>query len=117
MSEKIKWGVLGYARIARLFTIPAILKSSNSEFYAIASRSQSKLNDCREKFNCEKTYSTYDALLNDPEVQAVYIPLPNSLHKKWVIKAAEKGKHILCEKPIALSPSEALGMKDACDKY
>src|SRR5699024_2540334 len=117
MNKKIKWGILGFARIARLFTIPAILESSNSEFYAIASRSQYKLRQCKEKFGCEKAYLDYAKLLDDPEIDAVYIPLPNSLHKEWVVKAAEKGKHVLCEKPIALSAHEAIEMKEACEKH
>ena len=114
MNSKVKWGVLGYARIAKLSGIPAILKASNSEFYAIASRDKEKLRQCQEEFGCEKTYLSYDELLDDPEVEAVYIPLPNSLHKEWTIKAAEKGKHVLCEKPIALNSKEALEMVAAC---
>ncbi|MHB8280739.1 MAG: Gfo/Idh/MocA family oxidoreductase [Candidatus Humimicrobiaceae bacterium] len=81
MSNKIKWGVLGYARIANDFVIPAIVKASNSEFYAIASRKPESLRECQEKFHCSKTYESYDLLLADPEVQAVYIPL-HTLCKK-----------------------------------
>lgn len=113
MGKKIKWGILGYARIARLFTIPAILNASNAEFFAIASRDMDKLNLYKEEYDCKKTYLTYDELLDDPEIDAVYIPLPNSMHKEWVIKAANKGKHVLCEKPIALNASEVLEMKKA----
>ncbi len=114
--ESIKWGVLGYARIARLFVIPAIQRSTNSEFYAIASRDKEKLEKCQADFGCKKTYSSYDELLDDPEVQAVYIPLPNSLHKEWTIKAARKGKHILCEKPMALNAAECLEMVEESKK-
>ena len=116
MCDKIKWGILGYARIARLFTIPAIVNAKNAEFYAIASRDEKKLQECEENFGVQKTYSSYDELLDDPEIQAVYIPLPNSLHKEWVIKAANKGKHILCEKPIALNAQEAMEMKTASEE-
>src|SRR5699024_4598003 len=108
--------ILGYARIARLFTIPSILNSSNSEFYAIASRDEDKLKECQEKYGCKKTYLSYDELLCDPKVDAVYIPLPNSLHKEWVIKSVEKGKHVLCEKPISINAKEAVEMKEASIK-
>ena len=113
-NKKIRWGVLGYARIARENLIPAMQRSSNSEFYAIASREESKLAECRARFNVPKTYRSYDELLRDPEVDAVYVPLPNSLHREWTIKAAEKGKHVLCEKPIALNAAECREMIAAC---
>ena len=104
--EKIRWGVLGCARIARENVIPAIQRSSNSELYAIASREESKLAECRTRFNVPKTYGGYEDLLRDPEVDAIYIPLPNSLHCEWAVKAAENGKHVLCEKPLALNAAE-----------
>jgi D-xylose 1-dehydrogenase (NADP+, D-xylono-1,5-lactone-forming) len=116
MVEKIKWGVLGYARIARNEVIPAIQRAVNSEFYAIASRDMEKLAECQSQFGCTKLYSSYEALLEDPEVRAVYIPLPNSLHKEWVIKAAQRGKHVLCEKPIGLNAGECLEMMTAANK-
>lgn len=117
MERKIKWGVLGYARIARLSVIPAIVKAKNSEFYAIASRDEEKLQECRKEFGCPKAYTSYEALLDDPEVDAVYIPLPNHLHKEWTLKAAQKGKHVLCEKPIALNQQECIAMMEACEKH
>jgi xylose dehydrogenase (NAD/NADP) len=113
-NRKIRWGVLGYARIARQSVIPAILRAANSEFLAIASRDDSKLAECRAAFNARKTYRAYEELLRDPEVDAVYIPLPNSLHREWTIKAAEHGKHVLCEKPIALNTAECRDMIAAC---
>lgn len=113
-DRKIRWGVLGYARIAREDLIPAMLRSSNSEFYALASRAASKLAEGRARFNVPKTFRAYDELLRDPEVDAVYIPLPNSLHREWTIKAAENGKHVLCEKPIALNAAECREMIAAC---
>jgi len=116
MNNKIKWGVLGYARICQR-VIPAIIKASNSEFYAFASRNPESLVKCQEKFHCKKTYETYDLLLEDPDVQAVYIPLPNSLHREWTIKAARKGKHILCEKPLALSEKDAREMFEECSLH
>jgi predicted dehydrogenase len=110
----IRWGVLGYARIARESLIPAIQRSPNSEFHAIASREEAKLAECRARFHVSKTYRGYDELLRDPEVDAVYIPLPNALHCEWTIKTAERGKHILCEKPIALNAAECRRMIAAC---
>lgn len=116
MSEnrKIRWGVLGWARIARENIIPAIQRAGNSGFFAIASRDESKLAECRGRFNASRSYHGYQELLRDPEVDAVYIPLPNSLHREWTIKAAECGKHILCEKPIALNAAECREMIAAC---
>ena len=116
-NQKIRWGVLGYARIAREAVIPAILRSNNSVFHAIASRDTAKLDECQKKFNCPKTYPTYGDLLRDPEIDAVYIPLPNSLHREWTIKAAEHGKHILCEKPIGLNAAECRDMMAVCAKH
>jgi xylose dehydrogenase (NAD/NADP) len=113
-TQKIRWGVLGCARIARELVIPAIVQSNNSTFHSIASRDPAKLAECRTKFNTAKTYSSYDELLRDDEVDAVYIPLPNSMHREWTIKCAERGKHILCEKPIALNAAECREMISAC---
>ncbi len=110
MSPKVKWGVLGYARIAKNNVIPAINRTDNSEFYALASSDQTKLEECRSQFNCSKLYDSYEGLLDDPQVQAVYISLPNSLHKEWAIKAMNKGKHVLCEKPLALTAAECEAM-------
>lgn len=116
MSQKVKWGVLGYARIARTSVIPAINQTENSEFYALASRDRAKLEECRSQFNCAKLYGSYEELLDDPQVQAVYIPLPNSLHQEWAIKAMNKGKHVLCEKPLALTAAECEAMIEAAAK-
>jgi predicted dehydrogenase len=113
-QRKIRWGVLGYARIARESVIPAIQRSENSEFCAIASREESKLAECRARFPNAKVYHGYDELLRDPDLDAIYIPLPNSLHGEWTIKAAKHGKHVLCEKPIALSATECREMISVC---
>ena len=115
--RKIRWGVLGYARIARESLIPAIVRSSNSVFHAIASRETAKLDACGEKFGPVKTHQSYESLLADPEVDAVYIPLPNALHREWTIKAAEHGKHVLCEKPIGLTAAECREMIAASAKH
>ena len=109
-ADKIRWGVLGYARIARENLIPAMQRSSNSEFHALASREEAKLAEARTRFNVPKTFHDYGELLRDPEVDAVYLPLPNSLHRDWTLKAAEHGKHILCEKPMALNAKECKEM-------
>jgi xylose dehydrogenase (NAD/NADP) len=114
-NRKLRWGVLGYARIAREALIPAILRSGSSEFHAIASRDEAKLAECRELFpSLVKTCRDYDGLLRDPDVDAVYIPLPNALHCEWTVKAAEQGKHVLCEKPLALNVAEVRAMTAAC---
>jgi hypothetical protein len=114
INNKVRWGVLGYAKIARESLIPAIRRSTNSEFYALASREAIKLTECTTKFGSVKTYVGYDAILNDPQIEVVYIPLPNALHKEWVIKAAKAGKHILCEKPLALNTAECSEMIQTC---
>ncbi|MBU3113973.1 Gfo/Idh/MocA family protein [Clostridium lacusfryxellense] len=117
MDNKIvNWGVLGCARIANSAVIPGIKSASNANLYAIASRSKEKLEEFNKNHNPEKTYKSYIDLLKDPKIDAVYIPLPNSLHCEWVIKAAENKKHILCEKPLGISAKEVEVMRDACNK-
>ncbi|MDG5786141.1 Gfo/Idh/MocA family oxidoreductase [Evansella sp. AB-P1] len=113
---KVRFGVLGYARIAENSVIPPMLESDFAEFYALASSSEEKRKACKEKFDCKRIYESYEELLEDKEIQAVYIPLPNSLHKEWAIKAMEKGKHVLCEKPMALNETEALEMIEVSKK-
>ena len=113
-GRKIRWGVLGYARIAREALIPAMQRSRNSEFHALASRDEAHLQDCVARFNVARPYRSYDELLRDPAVDAVYIPLPNSLHHEWTIKAADHGKHVLCEKPIALDAAQCREMIAVC---
>ena len=106
----VKWGVLGTANIARGCTIPGMKIAENCELYAIAGRTEEKVEKYKEEFGFEKGYVGYDKLLEDPEVQAVYIPLPNHLHKEWVIKALKAGKNVLCEKPLALNAEDAREM-------
>lgn len=110
---KIKWGILGTAGIAKNCTIPGMLKTENCEVYAIAGRKKEKVEEFQKLFGIEKGYFDYDSLLDDKEVQAVYVPLPNNIHKEWVIKALNKGKHVLCEKPIAMNAKEAEEMYKA----
>jgi xylose dehydrogenase (NAD/NADP) len=116
-SRRIRWGVLGYARIASQSLMPAIQRAANSQLHALASRDEAKLAEARTRFGVPRTYRAYEDLLGDPEVDAVYIPLPNSLHREWTIKAAEHGKHVLCEKPLALKSAEAREMASACSQH
>ena len=106
MGNKVRWGVLGAARIAVVKVIPAMQKAEWSEVTAIASRDLRKAQDAARKLGIAKAYGSYEDLLADPEVEAIYNPLPNHLHVPWSIKAAEAGKHVLCEKPLSLTVAE-----------
>ena len=110
--DKIKWGILGTANIARYATIPGMKKAEHCQLYAIAGRSLEKAQSFKEEYGFEKAYGSYDELIADSTVQAVYIPLPNNLHLKWVKAALQSGKHVLCEKPLALNADEAKEMFD-----
>ena len=114
MQKKVRWGILGYAGIAKKCMIPAMLGAESVELLAIASRDREKLKDAVQKFEFKKIYENYEQLLDDPEIDAVYIPLPNSLHKEWTVKAAQKGKHILCEKPLALTEEDCKELEIVC---
>ena len=114
MKSPVRFGVLGYAGIAYKQVLPAMMETKNAVPYAIASRSAEKLTEAAARFGFKKTYLDYDALLNDPDVDAVYIPLPNGLHREWTVKAARAGKHVLCEKPLALTEADCLEMIEAC---
>lgn len=103
---KVNWGVLGTAGIAKGATIPGMIKAENCNLYAIAGRSIEKAEAFKKEFGFEKAYGSYDEMLADKNVQAVYIPLPNHIHLEWIKKAAEAGKHILCEKPMCLNRAE-----------
>jgi predicted dehydrogenase len=105
--RKIRWGVLGVAKIATDKVIPAMQRGAWSEVTAIASRTLDKATAAAAKLGIPKAYGSYEELLSDPDVDAIYNPLPNHLHVPWSSKAAEHGKHVLCEKPIALSADEA----------
>lgn len=99
--KKVTWGVLGTADIAKNHTIPGMLQADNCRLYAIAGRSPAKAEAFRAAFGFEKAYGSYEELLADGEVEAVYIPLANELHYAWAVKAMRAGKHVLCEKPLA----------------
>jgi len=107
MGQTIRWGVMGCARIARMQVVPAISRCSNAHLQAIASRDAAKLSEFRSVFGNFTPHESYEALIRDPAVDAVYIPLPNSLHREWSIRAMRAGKHVLCEKPLALNAGEA----------
>ena len=114
--KKIKWGVLGTADIARGQTIPAMQLAANCELYAIGGRSLEKARQFQKEFGFEKAYGSYDALLSDAEVEAVYIPLPNDLHCEWTIRALNAKKHVLCEKPLAVSKAQEESMFRAAEE-
>ncbi|MFS1513435.1 Gfo/Idh/MocA family protein [Chengkuizengella sp. SCS-71B] len=115
-SRKMKWGILGCANIAINSVIPGIKESKMNEVVAIASRGKEKALKVALELNIPRAYGDYEELLADPDIESVYIPLPNHLHKEWTIKAAQAGKHVLCEKPIALNENEAIEMIEACEK-
>jgi xylose dehydrogenase (NAD/NADP) len=117
MSErKLKWGILGCASIAKRAVIPGLQQSELNEVAAIASRDGDKAKQTAEELNIPVAYSSYEQLLEDDSIDVIYIPLPNHLHREWTIRAAEAGKHILCEKPLALTEKEAAEMVEACAK-
>ncbi len=106
-EKKVKWGVLGVASIATRKVIPGMQKSALSEIAAIASRDLKKAEAAAKELGIGKAYGSYEELLADEEIEAVYNPLPNHLHVPWTAQAAEAGRHVLCEKPIALNAAEA----------
>ena len=113
-ESRLRWGILGCARITRRGLIPGLRASSRNELHALASRDHARVQAWAEEFQVPKAYASYQEVLDDPEVDAVYIPLPNELHKIWVDAAAVAGKHVLCEKPLALNAAEARAMVAHC---
>ena len=107
MPDRVRWGILGNARIAREKVIPGMFKAANVEVAAIASRDEESARAAAEALRIPRAIGGYDALLTDPDVDAVYLPLPNQLHVEWSIRALERGKHVLCEKPIGMDAAEA----------
>ncbi len=116
VSEKLRWGVLGVAGIATKKVLPAMKQCRRAEVAAIASRDRAKAERAARDFDIAKAYGSYEELLADREIDVVYNPLPNHLHAPWSIKAAEAGKHVLCEKPIALNAAECRDMIAARDR-
>jgi D-xylose 1-dehydrogenase (NADP+, D-xylono-1,5-lactone-forming) len=111
---KLRWGILGCARITRRGLIPGIQCSTTGSLHALASRELGTACAWAEEFSVPKAYGSYRELVADSEIDAVYIPLTNELHKPWVVAAADAGKHVLCEKPLALDAREAAEIVDFC---
>src|SRR6266851_2158080 len=116
MSTKVRWGVLSTAAIGVKKVIPAMQKGEWSEVTAIASRDLVKAEAVAQSLRIAKAYGSYEELLADPQIEAIYNPLPNQLHVPWSIKAAEAGKHVLCEKPLSLTVAEAKTLLAARDR-
>ena len=114
---KIRWGVLSTAKIAREHVIPALQSSSLGEVVAIASRRPEQAQQTATALGIARAHDSYEALLADPEVDAIYNPLPNHLHVPWSIKAMQAGKHVLVEKPLGLDASDAQKLLQACAEY
>lgn len=114
--KKIRWGVLGVANIAAKKVIPAMQRGERSLVSGIASRDGERARSTAQALGIPKAYGSYEELLADPEIDAVYNPLPNHLHVPWSIRAAKAGKHVLCEKPIALSTAETRELIEVRDK-
>ena len=114
--RKVKWGVLGVANIAVQKVVPAMQRGEASEIAAIASRDLARAREAAERLGIGRAYGSYDELLADPGIEAVYNPLPNELHVPWTKKALEAGKHVLCEKPIGLDANEARSLIEARER-
>jgi len=113
--SELRWGILSTADIARAKVIPGIRKADRCRVVAIASRDHARARDAAAQAGIPTAHGSYEALLADPEVDAVYIPLPNHLHAEWAIAAARAGKHILCEKPLAMTTADAERMIAAAE--
>jgi xylose dehydrogenase (NAD/NADP) len=111
---KLRWGILGCARITRRGLIPGIRASQSGSLHALASRDFATARAWAEEFDVPKAHGCYRELVADSGIDAVYVPLPNELHKPWVLAAADAGKHVLCEKPLALDAHEAAEIVDHC---
>jgi predicted dehydrogenase len=116
MNKKVAWGVLGVANIAVKKVLPAMQRGEWCHVSAIASRDLKRAQEVAKQLGIDKAFGSYEELLADPEIEAVYNPLPNHLHVPWSIKAAEAGKHVLCEKPISLTVPEAISLLQARDR-
>jgi predicted dehydrogenase len=114
---KVSWGVISTARIGLEKVIPAMQKGEYSEISAIASRDYSKAKNSADKLGIPRAYGSYEELLNDQEIQAVYIPLPNHLHVEWTLKSLKAGKHVLCEKPVTMNYEDALHLQQEIKKF
>jgi len=109
-KQQLNWGILGCARIAERALIPAFREARNARLFGIAARDKARAREWAEKYAIQNFYADYQALLDNPEIDAVYVPLPNHLHAEWTTRAARAGKHVLCEKPLALTEGEVRAM-------
>jgi predicted dehydrogenase len=113
-GNRVRWGTLGCARVFERRMVPGFAAAGDSaELLAVASRSEEKAEATATKHGVPRAYGSYDALLNDSEIEAVYIPLPNDQHAEWTLRALDAGKHVLCDKPAALTYADARRMEDA----
>lgn len=108
--ETLRWGVISTSNIGRAAVIPAIQASRNGEVVAVASRDRERAQEFAQRVGIPRHYGSYEALLDDSEIDAIYNPLPNSLHREWTIEAVRRGKHVLCEKPLGLDAAECVEM-------
>jgi predicted dehydrogenase len=115
-SSPVRWGVLGSAKIARTTAIPAIHEAHNAVATALASRDEDRARASAAASGVERGVESYEALVASPEIDAVYIPLPNHLHKQWTIAALDAGKHVLCEKPLGLNEAEVHEIRAAAER-
>jgi predicted dehydrogenase len=114
-EKKLRWGVLGAANIGKVAVNPAIQASRNGTLVAVASRDAARARAFADAASIPKAYGSYEELLDDPDVDAVYVPLPNALHHAWTVRAVEQKKHVLCEKPLAMSAAECVSMQRAAE--
>ena len=114
-SQRLRWGILSTANIARTKVVPGMHKAASCEVVAVGSRDVAAARRFAEELGIPRAHGSYEDLLADPEVDAVYIPLPNHMHLEWTIAAARAGKHVLCEKPLAVTAADAERMVEACD--
>ncbi len=117
MNRKVKWGILSTAGIATRRVLPAMLLCEHTELAAVCSRSLDKAKAVAKEFSIPKAYGSYEELLSDPDIQVIYNPLPNHLHAEWTIRAASRGKNVLCEKPLARNVAEARRIREARDEH
>lgn len=115
--QKLRWGVLSTANIGRTKVIPAMQTSRCGEVVAICSRNQASAQQAADELNIARAYDSYEALLADPDIDAIYNPLPNHLHVPWSIKALQAGKHVLCEKPLGLNAADLAPLFEAAKKH
>ncbi|HLZ24496.1 MAG TPA: Gfo/Idh/MocA family oxidoreductase [Ktedonobacterales bacterium] len=115
MEGSLAWGVLGTGTVARLAMLPALSRIPSAHVLAVGSASRERAELCAAQHHIPRAYGTYQDVLDDPDIHAVYVALPNALHREWVIRAARAGKHVLCEKPLGCAAGEVEEMARACD--